>query len=92
MNIGRASEAKIVEAAWSVCVGGEPRTQRQGEFKRLLSCAEWNVLQHEATGVRGGMILQNAVVKVLLIDAVSIMAWPKNLVARGCAERVRRSR
>jgi hypothetical protein len=61
-----------------MCVGGELRTQRQGEFKRRLSCQQWNVLQHEATGVRRGMILQNAAVKGLLIDAMPIMVGSKN--------------
>jgi hypothetical protein len=75
-----------------MCVGCEPRTQRQGEFKRGLSCQQWNVLQHEATGVRGGMILQNATVKVLLFDAMQIMVQPMNPAVRGCAERARRSR
>ncbi len=49
-------------------------------------------MQHEATGVRGGMILQNAAVKVLLIDAMSIMVRAKNPAGHGCAERGRRSR
>jgi hypothetical protein len=61
-----------------MCVGGEARTQRQGEFKRRLSCREWNVLQHEATGVRDGIIEENAGVQVLWIDAMSIMVQPMN--------------
>jgi hypothetical protein len=75
-----------------MCVGGEPRTQRQGEFKRRLSCREWDVLQHEATGVRDGIIEENAGVQVLLIDAMSIMVQPMNPAGHGCAERARRSR
>jgi hypothetical protein len=35
-------------------------------------------LQHEATGVRGGMILANAAGEVRLIDAMSIMMQPMN--------------
>jgi hypothetical protein len=73
-------------------VGSEPGTQRHRAFKSRLSCGKWNVLQHEATGVRDGMILQNAAVKVLLIDVMSIMVDPMNLEGRGCAERARRSR
>jgi hypothetical protein len=61
-----------------MCIGGEPRTQRQGEFKRRLSCREWNVLQSEATGVRDGNIEENAAVRVLLIDAMSIMVQLMN--------------
>ena len=48
--------------------------------KRRSSCRQWNILQHEATDVRGGMILQNAAVKVLLIEAMSIMVGAKNPV------------
>jgi hypothetical protein len=73
-------------------VGGAPRTQRQHEFKRWWLCRQWNVLQHEAMGVRGGMILQNVAVKVLLIDAMSIMVRAMKPAGHGCAERVRRSR
>jgi hypothetical protein len=43
-------------------------------------------LQNEATGVGDDMILQNAAVKVLLIDAMWIMVRAKNPAARGCAE------
>jgi hypothetical protein len=75
-----------------MCIAGEPRTQREGEFKRRLSCRQRNVLEHEAMGVRGGMILQNAAVKVLLIDAMPIMVGSKNPAGHGCAERARRSR
>jgi len=56
-----------------MCVGGEPSTQRHRAFERRLSCRQWNVLQHEATGVRDGIVLANAAVKVLSIDAMSIM-------------------
>jgi hypothetical protein len=49
-------------------------------------------LQNEATGVRDGIIEENAAVKVLLIDAMSIMVRPKNPAGHGCAERARRSR
>jgi hypothetical protein len=49
-------------------------------------------LQHAATGVRGGMILQNAAVKILLMDAMSIMVRAMNPAGHGCAERARRSR
>jgi hypothetical protein len=75
-----------------MCVGGEPRTQRHSEFKRRFWFQEWNVLQHEATGVRGGMIWQNAAVQVLLIDAMPIMVGSKNPAGHGCAEHARRSR
>ena len=49
-------------------------------------------MQNEATGVRDGIIEGNAAVKVLLIDAMSIMVRPKNPAGHGCAERARRSR
>jgi hypothetical protein len=61
-----------------MCVGGEPRTQRQGEFERRLSCREWNVLQSEVTGVRDGNIEENAAVRVLLIEAMLVMVQPMN--------------
>jgi hypothetical protein len=73
-------------------VGGEPSTRWQGEFKKRLSYRRWNVLQHEAIGVRSGMIMQNAAVKVLLNKAMSIMVQPMNLEGRGCAGRARSSR
>jgi hypothetical protein len=73
-----------------MCVGGEPSKQPHRAFKRRLSCRQWNVLHHEATGVRGGMNLQNAAVKILLIDAMLIMGRPKNPAGHGCAERARR--
>ena len=75
-----------------MCVGGEPNTQRHRAFKGRLSCREWNVLQSEATGVREGIIEENAAVKVLLIEAMSIMVRSKNPAVRGCAEHARRSR
>lgn len=73
-------------------VGGEPSAQRHRAFKRGLSCRQWDVLQNEATGVRDGIDEENAaVVKVLLIDAMSIMVQLMNPAGHGCAERVRRS-
>jgi hypothetical protein len=75
-----------------MCVGGEPSTHRHRVFERRISCRHWNVLQNEATGVRDGIIEENAAVKVLLIDAMSIMVRPKNPAGHGCAERARRSR
>jgi hypothetical protein len=75
-----------------MCVDGEPRTQRQGEFKRRMSCQQWTVLQHEATGVRDGINEENTAVKVMLIDAMSIMVRAMNPAGHGCAERARRSR
>jgi hypothetical protein len=75
-----------------MCVGGVPSTQRHRGFNGRQSRPHWSVLQHEATGVRGGMILQSAAGEVLLIDAMSIMVRPKNAAVRGCAERARRSR
>jgi hypothetical protein len=87
-----ASEAEVVEAGRSMCVGGELSTQPHRAFKRRLSCRPRDVLQHEATGVRGGMILQKAAVQVLLNDAMPIMVRPKNSAGLGCAERARRSR
>jgi hypothetical protein len=75
-----------------MCVGGEPSTQRHRAFKRRLSRRHWNVLQNEATGVRDGIIWENAAVKVLLIDAMSIMVSSMNPAGHGCAERARRFR
>jgi hypothetical protein len=75
-----------------MCVGGELSTQQHRTFKRRLSCRQWNVLQNEATGVRDGIIEENAAVKVLLIDAMSIMVRAMDPVGHGCAERARRSR
>jgi hypothetical protein len=75
-----------------MCIDGEPSAQSQREFKRRLSCRQWDVLQNEAMGVRDGMILANAAGEVLLNDAMSIMVQPMNLVDHGCAARVRRSR
>jgi hypothetical protein len=75
-----------------MCVGGEPSTQRHRAFKRRLSCRQWNVLQNEATGIRDGIIGETAAVKVLLIDAMSIMVRAMNPAGHGCAERARRSR
>jgi hypothetical protein len=75
-----------------MCVGGEPSAQRLRAFKRRLWCRQWDVLQDEGTGVRDGIIGENAAVIVLLIDAMSIMVWPKNPAGHGCAERARRSR
>ena len=49
-------------------------------------------MQNEAMGVRDGIIEENAAVKVLLIDAMSIMVRPMTPAARGYAERARRSR
>jgi hypothetical protein len=74
-----------------MCVGGELSTQPQRAFKRRLLCRRWDVLQHEATGVRSSMILQNAAVKIL-IDAMLIMVRAMNPAGLGCAERARRSR
>jgi hypothetical protein len=74
------------------CVSVEPRAQRHRAFKRGLWCRQWKVLLNEAAGVRGGMILQDAAVKVLLIDTMPIMVGSKNPAAHGCAERARRSR
>jgi hypothetical protein len=75
-----------------MCVGGEPSTQRHRAFKRRLSCRHWNVLQNGATGARDCIVEENAAVRVLLIDAMSIMVQAMNPVDRGCAERARRSR
>ena len=44
-------------------------------------------MQHEATGVRDGIIEENAGVQVLLIDAMSIMVQPMNPAGHGCVER-----
>ena len=49
-------------------------------------------MQNEATGVRDGIIGENAAVKVLLIEAMSIMVRAMNPAGHGCAERARRSR
>jgi hypothetical protein len=75
-----------------MCVGGERSMQRYRVFKRRLCWPHSNVLQHEAMGVRDGMILANAAGEVLLIDAMSIMVQPMNPADRGCVERARRSR
>jgi hypothetical protein len=75
-----------------MCVGDEPSTRRRRVFKRRLLWRQWNVLENETTGVRGGIVGENATVKVLLIDAMSIMVWLMNLEDRGCAAHGRRSR
>jgi hypothetical protein len=43
-------------------------------------------LQDEATGVRDGIVEEDAAGEVSLIDAMSIMLRSMNPVAHGCAE------
>ena len=74
-----------------MCVVVRPSTQPHRAFKRRLSCQQWNVLQHEAMGVRDGIVEENAAGEVVLIDAMSIMVRAMNPVGHGCVERARRS-
>jgi hypothetical protein len=75
-----------------MCVDGVPSTQWHLTFRRRLSCRYWNVLQNEATGVRDGIVEEEAAGEVLLIDAMSSIVRSMKPEGRGCAERVRRSR
>jgi len=70
-----------------MCVGGEPSTRWQRAFKKRCFCRHWIVLQNEATGVRHGIVEENAVGEVVLIDAMSIMVQPMNPAGHGCVER-----
>jgi hypothetical protein len=55
-----------------------PSTLWHRALKRRLSCRHWNVLQNEVTGVCDGIVEENAVGEVLLIDAMSIMVGSMN--------------
>jgi hypothetical protein len=75
-----------------MCVGDVSNTQRDWAFARRWRWQRRAISQNETTGVRDGIIEEDAAGEVSLIDATLIMVRPMSPAVRGCAEHARRSR